>query len=107
VELKTAIVISQIIGYALSKYIGIKVCSEITPGRRVFALIFLILWGEAALVLYGIVPNNLKVVAIFLVLSSYARVVTQTLRHFMGPPVIRRNPRAAPTRMHLARPQLV
>jgi len=66
VELKTAIVISQIIGYALSKYIGIKVCSEITPGRRVFALIFLILWGEAALVLYGIVPNNLKVVAIFL-----------------------------------------
>ena len=66
VQLKTAIVISQILGYALSKYIGIKVCSEITPSRRVFALVFLILWGEAALVLYGIVPDNLKVVAIFL-----------------------------------------
>ena len=30
VALKTALVISQIIGYALSKYIGIKVCSEVS-----------------------------------------------------------------------------
>lgn len=66
VQLKTALVISQIIGYALSKYIGIKVCSEITPGRRAFALVVLVLWAEAALVLYGLAPNNLKVVAIFL-----------------------------------------
>jgi Family of unknown function (DUF5690) len=66
VELKTAIVISQIIGYALSKYIGIKVCSEITPAKRAFALIFLVLWAEAALILFGLVPNNWKVVAIFL-----------------------------------------
>jgi hypothetical protein len=65
VELKTAIVISQIIGYALSKYVGIKVCSEITPARRAFTLIFLVLWAELALVLFGLVPNNLKVVAIF------------------------------------------
>src|SRR5262245_59544094 len=65
VELKTAIVISQIIGYALSKYIGIKVCSEITPARRAFMLIFLVLWAEAALILFGLVPNNFKVVAIF------------------------------------------
>ena len=49
IQLKTAIVISQIIGYAISKYIGIKVCSEITPARRAWMLIFLILWAEAAL----------------------------------------------------------
>jgi len=66
VELKTAIVISQIIGYAMSKYIGIKVCSEITPARRAFTLIFLVLWAETALVLFGLVPNNFKVIAIFL-----------------------------------------
>ena len=66
VELKTAIVISQIIGYAISKYIGIKVCSEVTPGRRAAMLIGLILWAQAALILYGMVPDNLKVVAIFL-----------------------------------------
>src|SRR5882672_1457424 len=66
VALKTAIVISQIIGYALSKYIGIKVCSEVSPGRRAVTLVFLIVWAQVALVLYGFVPNNLKVVAIFL-----------------------------------------
>lgn len=34
VELKTVLVASQIIGYALSKFVGIKVCSEVAPGRR-------------------------------------------------------------------------
>jgi len=65
-ELKTAIVISQIIGYTVSKYIGIKVCSEVKPGRRAITLIGLIVWAELALVLYGMVPNHLKIVAIFL-----------------------------------------
>lgn len=66
VALKTAIVISQIIGYALSKYIGIKVCSEVTPARRAIMLVGLVGMAQVALVLYGIVPNNWKVVAIFL-----------------------------------------
>jgi len=65
-ELKTALVISQIIGYALSKYIGIKVCSEATRGRRAAWLVFLILWAEAALVLFAVVPPGLKLAAIFL-----------------------------------------
>jgi hypothetical protein len=65
VELKTAIVISQILGYALSKYLGIKFCSEITPQRRAFMLVALIVVAEISLVLYGLVPGNLKVVAIF------------------------------------------
>ena len=50
VALKTAIVISQIIGYALSKYIGIKVCSEVSPARRAATLLTLIVWAELALV---------------------------------------------------------
>ena len=66
VALKTAIVISQIFGYALSKYIGIKVCSEVSPARRAATLVILILWAELALLAYGLVPNNLKTVAIFL-----------------------------------------
>src|SRR5438105_314508 len=66
VALKTAIVISQIIGYALSKYIGIKVCSEVSPTRRAITLVALIAWAQLALVAYGLVPNNLKVIAIFL-----------------------------------------
>jgi hypothetical protein len=65
VALKTAIVISQILGYALSKYVGIKVCSEITPARRAVTLVFLILWAETALVLYGLVPGGWKIFPIF------------------------------------------
>lgn len=65
-DLKTVLVISQIVGYALSKYIGIKVCSEVTRGRRFAMLIGMILCAEAALVLYGAVPDNWKFVMIFL-----------------------------------------
>ena len=66
IELKTAMVISQIIGYTISKYVGIKVCSEVSPSRRAIFLVALIVWAELALVLFGLAPNSLKVVAIFL-----------------------------------------
>lgn len=66
VALKTALVISQVIGYACSKYLGIKVCSEATPERRAATLIGLVLAAQAALVLYGLLPGSWKVVAIFL-----------------------------------------
>jgi len=65
VALKTAIVISQILGYALSKYIGIKVCSEVTPAKRAKLLLLLIVWAQAALVLYGLLPDDWKFIAIF------------------------------------------
>src|SRR5262249_45161950 len=65
VTLKTAFVISQIIGYTLSKYIGIKVCSEATGRRRAALLVGLVLSAEAALVLFAVVPADLKVVALF------------------------------------------
>jgi Family of unknown function (DUF5690) len=66
VDLKTAFVISQIIGYALSKYIGIKVCSEVTRQRRAWTLVSLIAAAELALLLFAVLPPNLKVLAIFL-----------------------------------------
>ena len=66
IELKTAFVISQIIGYALSKFLGIKVCSEASRGRRAPTLIGLIMVAELALVLFAILPANAKVFAIFL-----------------------------------------
>ena len=66
IDLKTAFVISQIIGYALSKYLGIKFCPEITRRRRGWLLVALVMLAELALVLFAIVPPNLKVAAIFL-----------------------------------------
>jgi hypothetical protein len=66
IQLKTALVISQILGYALSKYIGIKVCSEVARPYRAAMLVGLVLTAEAALVLFALVPVDLKILALFL-----------------------------------------
>lgn len=66
IGLKTAFVISQIMGYALSKFLGIKFCSEMTRARRAIALVVLIVLAEAALLLFAVLPPNGKVFAIFL-----------------------------------------
>ena len=63
---KTAYVISQIIGYATSKFIGIRVCSEVSDRRRAVLLIGLIVWALAALLLFAVLPPKLKIVAMFL-----------------------------------------
>lgn len=65
IGLKDAVVISQLMGYALSKFLGIKFNSEISPGKRAIALIGLILFAEIALVFFAILPNEGKVIAIF------------------------------------------
>jgi hypothetical protein len=65
-ELKTACVIAQLVGYTLSKYLGTKVCSEAAAGRRAYLLGGLILCAEAALLLFGLAPPALKPLAMFL-----------------------------------------
>jgi hypothetical protein len=65
IALKTAFVISQIIGYTVSKYIGIKVCPEVRAERRAGMLVWLILCAQLALVLFAVLPPDLKVLAIF------------------------------------------
>jgi hypothetical protein len=64
--LKAALVISQILGYALSKYMGIKICSEVLRTHRLYALALLIISAEISLILFAIVPIHWKVFAIFL-----------------------------------------
>jgi len=64
--LKDALVVSQVAGYALSKFLGIKFNSEMTPGRRAWSLVLLIAWAEAALVLFAVMPPSGKVFALFL-----------------------------------------
>ncbi|MBI1388769.1 MAG: hypothetical protein GC154_10015 [bacterium] len=62
---KGAAVLSQLIGYVLSKYVGVKVCSEITRHRRAGFMIALIFMAEAALLLFAVLPPSLKILAIF------------------------------------------
>ncbi|MSP25043.1 MAG: hypothetical protein EXR75_07740 [Myxococcales bacterium] len=58
-ELDTKVVylIAQLIGYAASKFIGIKVISEMTRARRAGTLVLAIATAELALVLFGMVPR--------------------------------------------------
>lgn len=65
IDLKTAFVISQILGYMLSKYIGIKVCSETTRKQRMWRLCGMIIAAEVALVLFAVLPAEWKLIAIF------------------------------------------
>src|SRR4051812_33609358 len=57
VQLKTAFVISQIIGYTLAKYAGIKVVSEATRARRSWMVVVLVAIAELAMLLFAIVPT--------------------------------------------------
>lgn len=66
VDLKTMCVIAQVIGYMLSKYLGTRVCSEV-PGRfRGWLMLGLIVWAGAALALFGVLPPDLKPLAMLL-----------------------------------------
>ncbi len=65
-DLKSALIIGQLCGYALSKMIGIKVNSELAPARRAWTLLLLIGWAEAALLAFAVLPPAGKVVALFL-----------------------------------------
>jgi hypothetical protein len=65
-DYKSALVIAQVTGYALSKLIGIKLISELGAGRRAVAIIGLITLSWLALVLFAIVPPPWNVAALFL-----------------------------------------
>ena len=65
IDFKVVLVIAQVAGYALSKAIGVKVVSEMPPARRAGAILLLIGFAEAALVVFGIAPPVIAVVALF------------------------------------------
>jgi len=65
-QLKSVLLTSQIIGYMLSKFIGIKVISELTNTSRKRLILYLILFAHAALLLFAIVPVPFKFVCLFL-----------------------------------------
>lgn len=64
--LKSALVISQTLGYATSKFLGIKYISELPRGRRAVALVLIIGVAEFALLLFGVLPGRWKIAAIAL-----------------------------------------
>lgn len=63
---KSVLVLSQLLGYTLSKFVGIKIVSEMKNDRRAWAIIILIGIAELSLVGFAFLPMPLKVVMIFL-----------------------------------------
>lgn len=66
IHFKTVLVISQVIGYMLSKFLGIKYVSELKEQQRSRMLIGLVSFGLLMLLAFAYVPNDFKPVALFL-----------------------------------------
>jgi len=64
--LKGVLVISQIIGYMVSKFVGIKVISELTKGKRIPLILLLIGIAHLALFGFAVVPLPWKFLLLFL-----------------------------------------
>lgn len=65
VSLKIALVLSQILGYAVSKFLSIKYVSEISPAKRAGALLLLVGLAQLALLAFAFLPPWGQLVAIF------------------------------------------
>lgn len=66
IDFKVALVVAQVVGYALSKLAGVKLISELSGARRGVAILGLIGLSWAALILFAVAPAPLKVFALFL-----------------------------------------
>ena len=66
IHYKSILIISQVFGYMLSKFIGIKIISELKTSRRKKLIIGLILFAELSLLLFGLTPQPYNFIFLFL-----------------------------------------
>ncbi len=64
-DFKSTMVIAQVIGYALSKFIGIRVIAEMTESNRAKAILIFVMGSQFALIAFAVLPSNLKWLALF------------------------------------------
>jgi hypothetical protein len=62
---KELIVLTQVAGYTLSKFAGIRVIAETPPRRRIAALLGLVALAEAGLVAFGLLPRPWAALGLF------------------------------------------
>ena len=56
IDYKIVLILSQVAGYTLSKFIGIRFVSEVKPQYRVLCILSFIGFAEFSLLLFGLVP---------------------------------------------------
>jgi hypothetical protein len=64
-DYKIILVVSQVLGYMLSKFIGIKIISEMTAKNRPLSILCLIGVAELALLGFALVPTPYNIVFLF------------------------------------------
>ena len=62
---KTVLIITQVLGYMLSKFLGIKVISELKKASRVKLIFFLLAVAQLSLVLFGAVARPYNFIFLF------------------------------------------
>lgn len=65
-DYKPVLIAAQVIGYTLSKFIGIKFVAEVTAARRAVGILVLIAMAEVALLLCAITPPPYNLFMLFL-----------------------------------------
>lgn len=66
VDYKILLIITQLIGYTISKYFGIKIISELSANKRTITLITLMAVSWISLLFFGLVPAPYNLPFIFL-----------------------------------------
>jgi sugar phosphate permease len=65
IDYKIILIIAQVLGYALSKFIGLS-SFKLKANQRVYYLLGLISIAELALILFALVPKPFNVIFMFL-----------------------------------------
>lgn len=65
IDFKIVLILSQVLGYMLSKFIGIKVISGLKPENRAKYLAAMILLAELTLLLFGLIPTPYNFIFLF------------------------------------------
>ncbi|MDG3004706.1 DUF5690 family protein [Paludisphaera mucosa] len=63
---KSVLVVAQVLGYMLAKFVGIRVIAEVSPGARTLGIVLLIASAELSLVLFAAAPSPIHVAGLFL-----------------------------------------
>lgn len=66
ISYKIWLVTAQVFGYAMSKGIGIKVVSEMSPSRRAINILLFVLMALLALLGFALVPAPYNIIFLFL-----------------------------------------
>ena len=83
-QLKTVLVTAQVLGYLVSKIVGIRLIAETEPSRRPRNILMLIGIAEGALLLFALVPLPWKPLCLFLNGLPLGMVFGQVLGYLEG-----------------------